>query len=68
MVSISRIFPKKLNMQEKIKIGYRPLYRILTSARFVSPKAQKKKKKDNAHPLRDRTQYVNGSIWIPHLI
>lgn len=57
-------FLEKLNNNEKIKIGYRPLYRILTSAGFISPKAQKKKKKDNIHPLRDRRENFGELLQI----
>ena len=47
-------FKERLKSNEKIEISYKAVYRILTSSGFVSPKAQKKKKKDNIHPLRDR--------------
>ena len=47
-------FLEKLNEQEKIHISYGALYRILKEYDIKSPKAQRKKKKDNAHPLRDR--------------
>ena len=57
-------FLEKLNKNEKITISYRPLYRILTSAGFASPKAQKKKKKNNIHPLRDRRKTFGELLQI----
>ena len=47
-------FLEKLNKTEKISISYASLYRILKEANFTSPKAQKKKKKENIHPLRQK--------------
>ena len=47
-------FMEKLNGSENIKIGYRPLYRMLTPAGFASPKARKENRTDNARPVRER--------------
>lgn len=57
-------FQECLEKYEKIKIGYKPLYRILKENDFISPKAQKKRKKDNVHPLRDRRKAFGELLQI----
>jgi transposase len=47
-------FQEMLLDNEKIFISYCALYRILTSACFVSPKHHKKRKVNNTHPSRPR--------------
>jgi transposase len=57
-------FLEKLNEDEGIKIGYRPLYRILTAAGVSSPKRQRKGKKENAHPTRPRRKGFGELVQI----
>ena len=47
-------FLEKLNEEEGVAIGYRPLHRILTSAGLKSPKRHKTKKEKAKHPSRPR--------------
>ncbi len=49
-----RHFLEKLNEDEGIAVGYRPLHRILTSAGLKSPKRHKAKKGKARHPSRPR--------------
>lgn len=51
-----RHFVEKLNEDEGLPILYKVAYRILTAAGFKSPKSQRKRKKENAHPSRPRRQ------------
>jgi transposase len=57
-------FLEKLNEDEGIKVGYRPLYRILTSAGMSSPKRRRKAKKENAHPTRPRRKGFGELVQI----
>ena len=57
-------FKEKLENNEKIEISYKAVYRILTSSGFASPKAQRKKKKDSIHPLRDRRKAFGELLQI----
>lgn len=45
-------FLEKLNEVEKISITYGALYRILTEAKFKSPKGQHPQKNSSVHPMR----------------
>lgn len=51
-----RHFLEKLNEVEHIHITYKPLYRILSMSGMVSPKGQRRKKKEKLHPTRPRRQ------------
>lgn len=59
-----RHFLEKLNEVEAINITYKPLYRILSEAGIPSPKAHRKNKKDNLHPLRPRRESFGELLQI----
>lgn len=61
-------FREKLEESHGIKIGYRPLYRILTSAGKESPRRRRKRRQRAKHPSRPRRQrfgellQIDGSV------
>ena len=57
-------FLEKLNEEEGITIGYRPLHRILTSAGLRSPKRHKTRKEKAKHPSRPRRQCFGELLQI----
>jgi len=59
-----RHFLEKLNEVEHIEISYQPLYRILTTAGFESPKGQRPRKPSNIHPTRPRKENFGELLQI----
>lgn len=57
-------FLEKLNEEEGIKITYRPLYRILSSAGFLSPKKHRARKERAKHPSRPRRECFGELLQI----
>lgn len=57
-------FLEKLNEVEHIQISYQPLYRILASAGFESPKGQRRRKPSNIHPTRPRKENFGELLQI----
>ena len=57
-------FLEKLNEDEGIAIGYRPLYRILSSAGFASPKKHRAKREKAKHPSRPRKECFGELLQI----
>lgn len=59
-----RHFLEKLNEEGGIKISYKPLYNLLNLSGFKSPMSQKKKRKENIHPIRPRRQLFGELLQI----
>lgn len=59
-----RHFLEKLNEVEHIEISYQPLYRILTTAGFESPKGQRPRKPSIIHPTRPRKENFGELLQI----
>lgn len=57
-------FLEKLNETEGISITYRPLYRILSSAGFISPKKHRARKERAKHPSRPRKESFGELLQI----
>lgn len=57
-------FREKLISIENINIPYGTLYNILTEANIKSPKKNKKKKKYNLHPSRERKKFFGELVQI----
>lgn len=57
-------FREKLNEIENINIPYGTLYNILSEAGIKSPKKNRKSKKQNLHPSRERKKYFGELVQI----
>ena len=57
-------FREKLRDLENINIPYGTLYNILTEANIKSPKNNRKQKKQNLHPTRERKKYFGELVQI----
>lgn len=57
-------FREKLNEVENINIPYGTLYNILSEAGIKSPKKNKKTKKQNLHPSRERKKHFGELVQI----
>ena len=57
-------FREKLRDIEKINIPYGTLYNILSESNIKSPKKNRKNKKQNLHPSRERKKYFGELVQI----
>lgn len=57
-------FREKLRDIEKIELPYGTLYNILSEAKIKSPKKNRKTKKQNLHPTRERKKYFGELVQI----
>lgn len=57
-------FREKLRDIEKIDLPYGTLYNILSEAKIKSPKKNRKTKKQNLHPTRERKKYFGELVQI----
>lgn len=57
-------FREKLRDEENIELPYGTLYNILSEANIKSPKKNRKSKKQNLHPSRERKKYFGELVQI----
>ena len=57
-------FREKLRDEENIELPYGTLYNILSEANIKSPKKNRKSKKHNLHPSRERKKYFGELVQI----
>jgi hypothetical protein len=57
-------FREKLKTNENINLPYGTLYNILSEAKIKSPKKNRKNKRQNLHPSRERKKYFGELVQI----